>query len=122
MSVTEMPVVELRQYVLKPGGADALVEVFEAEFVESHEALGMAIGGLFHDRDDADRFVWMRGFASMEARREALAQRLADASSRLGRTQRATRGRQAHQLRLPGVEPGSLAHADGRLTFRNAVT
>ena len=33
----------------------------------------MAIGGLFRDRDDADRFVWMRGFSSMEARREALA-------------------------------------------------
>ena len=72
MSVTEMPVVELRQYVLKPGAADALVEVFEAEFVESQEALGMAIGGLFHDRDDADRFVWMRGFSSMEARSDAL--------------------------------------------------
>jgi len=72
MSVTESPVVELRQYVLKPGAADALVEVFEAELVESQEALGMAIGGLFHDRDDADRFVWMRGFSSMEARRDAL--------------------------------------------------
>jgi hypothetical protein len=32
----------------------------------------MAIGGLFHDRDDADRFVWMRGFPSMETRRGAL--------------------------------------------------
>ncbi len=72
MSITQSPVVELRQYVLKPGAADALVEVFEAEFVESQEALGMAIGGLFLDRDDADRFVWMRGFSSMEARRDAL--------------------------------------------------
>ena len=60
MSITESAVVELRQYVLKPGAADALVEVFEAELVESQEALGMAIGGLFHDRDDADRFV-LRG-------------------------------------------------------------
>ena len=72
MLITQSPVVELRQYVLKPGAADDLVEVFEAEFVESQEALGMAIGGLFHDRDDADRFVWMRGFSSMEARRDAL--------------------------------------------------
>jgi hypothetical protein len=31
MSITQSPVVELRQYVLKPGAADALVEVFEAE-------------------------------------------------------------------------------------------
>ena len=33
----------------------------------------MAVGGLFHDRDDAERFVWIRGFASMDHRREALA-------------------------------------------------
>ena len=72
MLITEASVVELRQYVLKPGAADALVEVFEAELVESQEALGMAVGGLFRDRDDADRFVWMRGFSSMEARRVAL--------------------------------------------------
>jgi len=73
MSITDSQVVELRQYALKPGAADTLVEVFEVHFVESQEALGMAIGGLFHDRDDPDRFVWMRGFASMETRREALA-------------------------------------------------
>jgi hypothetical protein len=73
MSVTYSPVVELRQYTLRPGAAETLVEVFEAHFVESQEALGMAIGGLFHDRDDPDRFVWLRGFASMESRCEALA-------------------------------------------------
>ena len=67
MSITDSPVVELRQYTLKPGATDTLVEVFEAQFVESQEALGMAIGGLFHDRDDTERFVWMRGFASMDA-------------------------------------------------------
>src|SRR5690349_21696392 len=73
MSVIYSPVVELRQYTLRPGSRDTLVEIFEANFVESQEELGMAIGGLFHDRDDADRFVWMRGFGSMEKRREALA-------------------------------------------------
>jgi hypothetical protein len=66
------PVVELRQYALKPGAAGALVEVFEAHFVEGQEAAGMRIGGLFHDRDDPDKFVWMRGFPSMEGRRDAL--------------------------------------------------
>ncbi len=74
MSITIQPVVELRQYTLKPGATDALVEVFESHFVESQEHLGMAIGGLFVDRDDTDRFVWMRGFTSMEARREALSE------------------------------------------------
>jgi hypothetical protein len=72
MSITQSPVVELRQYTLKPGARDTLVEIFEAEFVESQQDLGIAVGGLFHDGDDPDRFVWMRGFASMAARRDAL--------------------------------------------------
>jgi hypothetical protein len=72
MSVTESPVVELRQYTLKPGARDTLVGIFEAELVESQEEVGTAVGGLFHDRDDPDRFVWVRGFASMEARKAAL--------------------------------------------------
>ena len=72
MSLTDSPVVELRQYTLKPGARDALVDIFEAHFIESQEALGMSIGGLFRDLDDPDRFVWMRGFASMEERKEAL--------------------------------------------------
>jgi hypothetical protein len=72
MSITQSPVVELRQYTLRPGARDTLVAIFEAEFVESQEELGIAVGGIFEDRDDPDRFVWMRGFASMEARKDAL--------------------------------------------------
>ena len=72
MSLTDSPVVELRQYTLKPGTRDILVEIFEAHFIESQEALGMSIGGIFRDLDDPDRFVWMRGFASMEERKHAL--------------------------------------------------
>ncbi|MEO6511583.1 MAG: NIPSNAP family protein [Nocardioides sp.] len=72
MLLTNSAVVELRQYTLKPGARDTLVAIFEAEFVASQEELGIALGGRFEDRDDPDRFVWMRGFASMEARREAL--------------------------------------------------
>ena len=32
------PVLELRQYTLKPGMRDILIELFEREFVESQEA------------------------------------------------------------------------------------
>ena len=71
-SLAGAPVVELRQYTLKPGATDALVGVFEAELVESQEAVGMRVAGLFRDRDDADRFVWMRGFAGMPERCDAL--------------------------------------------------
>ena len=61
-------VLELRQYTLYPGKRDVLIELFDREFVESQEALGMNIVGQFRDADNPDRFVWMRGFRDMPAR------------------------------------------------------
>jgi quinol monooxygenase YgiN len=66
------PIVELRQYTLRPGRRDTLIALFDREFVESQEALGMRIIGQFRDLDDPTRFVWLRGFDDMQARREAL--------------------------------------------------
>ena len=66
-------VLELRQYTLRPGQRDVLIELFEREFIESQEALGMTLFGQFRDLDDPDRFVWLRGFADMPARATALA-------------------------------------------------
>jgi NIPSNAP len=63
----ECPVVELRQYTLHPGTREALVSVFEVHFIEGQEAYGMYILGQFRDLSDPDRFVWLRGFADMEA-------------------------------------------------------
>lgn len=63
---------ELRQYTLKPGQRDALVDLFDRHFVESQESLGMTVIGQFRDRHRADRFVWLRGFPDMEARHQAL--------------------------------------------------
>jgi NIPSNAP len=65
-------VLELRQYTLKPGQRDALIELFERHFIESQEATGMTLAGQFRDRRRADRFVWLRGFANMETRHTAL--------------------------------------------------
>jgi quinol monooxygenase YgiN len=67
-----LPIVELRQYKLHPGKRDALIDLFEREFIESQEALGMAILGTFRDLDDPDRFVWLRGFTDMRSRASAL--------------------------------------------------
>lgn len=67
-----MPVVELRQYTLRPGRREELVDLFEREFVESQEAAGMTLIGQFLDLDDPDRFVWLRGFPDMESRKRAL--------------------------------------------------
>lgn len=65
-------VVELRQYTLHPGRRDALITLFERQFVESQQAAGVILIGLFRDLDDPDRFVWLRGFTGMEQRRAAL--------------------------------------------------
>jgi NIPSNAP len=62
------PVVELRQYRLRPGQREVLVELFDREFVASQEAVGMRIVGQFRDLDRPDRFVWLRGFADMDSR------------------------------------------------------
>src|SRR5207237_10928662 len=51
---------------------DTLIEVFEKEFVESQEAVGMKIVGQFRDINDPSRFVWLRGFRDMPSRATAL--------------------------------------------------
>jgi hypothetical protein len=65
-------VVELRQYTLHPGTVADFTRLFEREFIASQEVLGIRIIGIFRDLDDPDRFVWLRGFESMEARGKAL--------------------------------------------------
>jgi hypothetical protein len=66
------PTVELRQYTMKPGRRDELIALFDEHFLEGQEKDGMRVIGQFTDRKRPDRFVWMRGFAGMEARRRAL--------------------------------------------------
>ncbi|HEY7142684.1 MAG TPA: NIPSNAP family protein [Streptosporangiaceae bacterium] len=73
MNDVRYPVLELRQYTLRPGQRDVLIDLFDREFVESQERAGMAIVGQFRDLDRPDRFVWIRGFASMPSRERALA-------------------------------------------------
>ena len=67
------PLVELRRYTLHPGRRDELVDLFEREFLESQEAVGMQV--LLHAREPAapDRFVWFRGFRDLPSRASALA-------------------------------------------------
>src|SRR5258708_34163825 len=69
---TPFPLVELRQYRNYPGKRDALITLFEREFVESQEALGMKIVGTFRQPSQPDRFVWLRGFTDMDARANGL--------------------------------------------------
>jgi quinol monooxygenase YgiN len=65
-------IVELRQYTLHPGRRDELIDLFEHAFVEGQEDAGMTVTGVFRDMRDPDRFVWLREFANMPARAQAL--------------------------------------------------
>jgi quinol monooxygenase YgiN len=66
------PVIELRQYTLKPGQRDVLIDLFEREFVETQEAVGIHLVGQFRDLGRPDRFVWIRGFPDMPSRAQSL--------------------------------------------------
>ena len=69
---TYSPILELRQYTLHAGRRDELIELFDHEFVETQEAVGIQVLGQFYDLDDPNRFVWLRGFNDMLAREHSL--------------------------------------------------
>jgi hypothetical protein len=68
------PVIELRQYKIVRGRRDSFVALFEREFVEPQEALGMRLVGQYRDLDDPDRFTWIREFPAMAGRAAQLGQ------------------------------------------------
>ncbi|MET8874761.1 NIPSNAP family protein [Nocardia sp. NPDC004604] len=72
MTQNHWPVVELRQYTLRPGSRDVLIDLFDREFVETQEAVGIRVIAQFRDEDDPDRFVWIRAFRDMTARTAGL--------------------------------------------------
>ena len=65
-------VVELRRYALYRGQRETLIDLFDREFVETQEAVGMSVLGQFRDLDDPNSFVWVRGFGDMKTRKQAL--------------------------------------------------
>ncbi|MBZ6077292.1 NIPSNAP family protein [Microvirga puerhi] len=69
----EDAIVELRRYRLHREARDRLIDLFDRAFVEPQEEVGMRVIGQFRDLDDPDSFVWLRGFADMATRAEALA-------------------------------------------------
>lgn len=65
-------VMEIRNYVLQPHMTQHFIDNFEANFITTLEAAGMAVLGQFRVMDAPDRFVWLRGYPDMEARRVSL--------------------------------------------------
>ena len=69
---TFSPIAELRRYTLHPGQRDVLITLFDREFVETQEAVGIEVIGQFRDLDAPDQFVWLRGFPDLRSRTESL--------------------------------------------------
>lgn len=65
---TEIKVLELRNYLLKPGTVENFRKLFNDRFVEPMKELGGYAVGQFRIDGDEDRFVWMRGFRDMQSR------------------------------------------------------
>jgi hypothetical protein len=69
-SSTEL--IEIRQYQLHPGQRENLIDLFDHEFIETQEAVGMDVLGQFRDPERPDHFVWLRGFPNMTTRNASL--------------------------------------------------
>jgi hypothetical protein len=67
-----MRVIELRNYLLRPGTTRDFVRYFEEHFLLSQRAEGMHPLGQFEVVGEPDRFVWIRGFEDMRARLRGL--------------------------------------------------
>jgi hypothetical protein len=72
MSTGRYGVYELRQYTLHPGTREKFVRLFETHLLDTQDAVGMRVLGQFHDAQRPDAFVWIRSFAGMDQRRDAL--------------------------------------------------
>jgi hypothetical protein len=70
-SIEHLPgfeVVELRRYTTSHGGRKRFASYFDTYFPEAFEQLDAMVFGQFLPREQADRFVWLRGFRDMPAR------------------------------------------------------
>ncbi len=111
-----MPIIELRQYTLHPGKREALITLFETEFIESQEAVGMRLVGQFRDLDKPDRFVWVRGFTDFAARADQLSAFYSGPAWQAHRAEANSTMVDSHNvLLLSAARPGSGFTPDGRL-------
>jgi hypothetical protein len=60
-------VVELRRYTIAEGERAAFASYFESFFPEAFQQLGALVLGQFLERDQPNRFAWLRAFASLDA-------------------------------------------------------
>ncbi len=63
-----LTVIELRNYLLKPGTREPFNDYFGNHFVDSQNVLGGYVLGQFRIKGEDDKFFWIRGFEDMESR------------------------------------------------------
>lgn len=61
-------VIELRRYTIAAGRRQQFARYFETFFPEAFQQLGAVAFGHFFEREQSDRFTWLRGFRDMPAR------------------------------------------------------
>lgn len=66
------PVIELRNYLIKPHMREAFIEYFERHFIQSQNEIGGQILGQYKVKDARDQFFWIRGFSDMSGRNKFL--------------------------------------------------
>ncbi len=59
-------IVEVRSYRITPGRRDEFIELFEARSAPALQAHGMKVIGPLIDLENPNRFIFLRGFPSME--------------------------------------------------------
>ena len=65
-------VIELRNYLLRPGQRDNFKDSFEIKILDTLNRRGNHVLGQYTVKDAPDNFVWVRGFDDMKSRLKAL--------------------------------------------------
>lgn len=65
-------VLEIRNYLLKPGLREHFIDYFEANFITTQADVNMFILGQFRLIGEPDHFVWMRAYENMDTRLNGL--------------------------------------------------
>ena len=65
-------VIELRNYLMRPGHHDEFIAGFEDKIMDTLNARGNLVLGQFTVKDSPDNFFWIRGFKDMQSRLKCL--------------------------------------------------
>ena len=68
----DVKTIELRNYLIRPGQRDNYITAFETKLVDTLNLMKNYVFGQFRVKDAQDNFVWIRGFESMDSRKEGL--------------------------------------------------